>query len=56
LGEPLSVIRRCGGLYRRAGDGARAKEHLTTAVTMYRAMNMGFWLEKAGAELRGVER
>jgi hypothetical protein len=37
-------------------DGARAKEHLTTAFTMYREMGMSFWLEKTDAELRGVDR
>ena len=45
-----------GKLYRRTGDRAKAQEHLTTATTMYREMGMGFWLEKADAELRGVER
>jgi tetratricopeptide (TPR) repeat protein len=45
-----------GKLYRRTGDGAKAQEHLTTAATMYREMGMTFWLEKADAELRGVER
>jgi tetratricopeptide (TPR) repeat protein len=45
-----------GTLYRRTGDAAKAKEHLTTAATMYRDMDMRFWLEKADAELRGVER
>ena len=40
-----------GKLYRRTGDGARALEHLTTAITMYREMGMSFWLEKAEAEL-----
>jgi tetratricopeptide (TPR) repeat protein len=45
-----------GKLYRRAGDGAKAQEHLTTAATMYREMDMTFWLEKADAELGGVER
>jgi hypothetical protein len=45
-----------GKLYRRTGDGARAKEHLTTAVTMYRDMDMHFWLEKADADLGGVEQ
>ena len=40
-----------GTLHRRAGEGAKAEEHLTTAVTMYREMDMGFWLEKAGAEI-----
>ena len=45
-----------GKLYRRTGDHAKASEHLATATTMYREMGMGFWLEKADAELRGVER
>jgi class 3 adenylate cyclase/tetratricopeptide (TPR) repeat protein len=39
-----------GQLYRHAGDGASAKEHLTTATVSYREMGMGFWLEKAEAE------
>jgi tetratricopeptide (TPR) repeat protein len=45
-----------GTLYRRTSDQAKAHEHLTTAVTMYREMGMPFWLEKADAELRGVEQ
>jgi class 3 adenylate cyclase/tetratricopeptide (TPR) repeat protein len=44
-----------GKLYRRIGDGAKAKEHLATASTMYRDMDMTFWLEKADAALGGVE-
>jgi tetratricopeptide (TPR) repeat protein len=44
-----------GKLYRRTGDEAKAKEHLTTATTMYRDMDMRFWLEKADAELGRVE-
>jgi tetratricopeptide (TPR) repeat protein len=40
-----------GTLHLRAGDGTRAREHLTIAVTMYREMGMTFWLEKAGMEL-----
>jgi hypothetical protein len=40
-----------GRLSRRTGDQAKAHEHLTTATTLYRAMDMGFWLEKAEAEL-----
>ena len=44
-----------GQLYRRTGDEAKAKEHLTTAATMYREMGMDFWLEQADAELGGVE-
>ena len=45
-----------GTLNRRTGDTANAKEHLTAATTMYCEMGMGFWLEKAEAELGGVER
>ena len=45
-----------GTLSRRTGDPAKAAEHLTTATTMYRQMGMTFWLEKADAELGGVER
>ena len=41
-----------GKLYRRTGKREQAHEHLTTAATMYREMDMRFWLEKAedGAE------
>jgi hypothetical protein len=39
-------------LYRRTGKREQAQEHLTTATTMYREMDMRFWLEKAEAELR----
>jgi tetratricopeptide (TPR) repeat protein len=43
-----------GELYRRAGDGVNAREHLTTAATMYREMDMGFWLAKAEAGLESL--
>ena len=63
LAEPCSMrplVAHChfglGKLYRRTGDGAKAEEHLTTAGTLYREMGMTFWLEKADAELGGVER
>jgi hypothetical protein len=36
-----------GEIYRRTGDVAKTREHLTTAATMYREMDMRFWLEKA---------
>jgi hypothetical protein len=39
-----------GKLYRRLGNPEPAREHLDTAMMMYREMDMGFWLEKAGAE------
>ena len=38
-------------LYRRAGKRQEAQEHLTTATTMYREMDMRFWLEQAEAEM-----
>jgi class 3 adenylate cyclase/tetratricopeptide (TPR) repeat protein len=41
-----------GKLYRRTGRREQAREHLTTATTMYREMGMTYWLEKAEAELR----
>jgi tetratricopeptide (TPR) repeat protein len=41
-----------GKLYRRTGEPEQAREHLTTATTMYREMDMRFWLEQAEAELR----
>jgi class 3 adenylate cyclase/tetratricopeptide (TPR) repeat protein len=36
-----------GKLYRRTGKREQAHEHLTTATTMYREMDMRFWLEQA---------
>ena len=45
-----------GKLYRQSGKREEAHEHLTTAAAMYREMGMTFWLEKADAELGGVER
>ena len=39
-----------GKLYRRTGQRQTAQEHLTTATTMYREMDMRFWLEQAEAE------
>jgi tetratricopeptide (TPR) repeat protein len=39
-----------GTLFHRTGDRAKAADHLTIAATMYREMEMGFWLEKAEAE------
>ena len=38
-----------GKLYRRTGKREQVQEHLTTATTMYREMEMPFWLEKAKA-------
>jgi tetratricopeptide (TPR) repeat protein len=41
-----------GKLYRRTGRRQEGQEHLATAVTMYREMDMRFYLEQAEAEVR----
>ena len=41
-----------GKLYRPTGKREQAREHLTTATTMYREMDMRFWLEQAEAEMK----
>jgi hypothetical protein len=41
-----------GKLYRRTGQRDQVREHLTTATTMYREMDMRFWLEQAEAEMK----
>jgi tetratricopeptide (TPR) repeat protein len=43
-----------GKLWGRTGRPEQAREHLTTATTMYREMDMRFWLEQAGAEMKGL--
>ncbi len=54
LAEPRGMrplIAHChlglGKVYRRTGSQEQAQEHLTTAATMYREMDMQFWLEQA---------
>jgi hypothetical protein len=39
------------GVPRPTGNREQAEEHLTTATTMNREMDMRFWLEKAEAEM-----
>ena len=34
------------------GKREQAHEHLTIATMMYREMGMGFWLERAEAEMK----
>ncbi|MBI3456911.1 MAG: AAA family ATPase [Candidatus Rokubacteria bacterium] len=41
-----------GKLYVRSGRHDLAREQLTTATTMYREMDMGFWLQQAEAALK----
>jgi hypothetical protein len=43
-----------GKLYRRAGNLQQAREHLATATTMMREMQIGVWLEKAEAALKDL--
>src|SRR5262249_25737612 len=43
-----------GKLYRRTGKRDQAQEHLTIATTMYREMDMPFWLKQAEAELQEI--
>ena len=40
-----------GRLYRRMSTRETAEEHFTTATTMYREMDMQFWLEQAQTAL-----
>jgi tetratricopeptide (TPR) repeat protein len=39
-----------GQLFRKTDKREQAREHLATATTMYREMDMRFWLEQAEAE------
>jgi hypothetical protein len=43
-----------GKLCRRTGEREQAREHLTTANTMYREMGMTYWLEQVEAELQAL--
>jgi hypothetical protein len=59
LAEPRGMrplIAHChlglGKLYGRTGRRQEAHEHLTTATTMYREMDMTYWLEQAEAEVK----
>ena len=59
LAEPRSLrplVAHChfglGKLYRRTGKREQAQKHLTTAMTMYRDIDMRFWLEPAETELK----
>ena len=44
-----------GKLLRRLGVDERARQELTCAMTMYREMGMTYWLDTAGAEMKGLE-
>jgi len=46
-----AIVAHChlglGTLYRRTGQRGQAQEYLPTAATMFREINMRFWLERA---------
>jgi tetratricopeptide (TPR) repeat protein len=52
------LVARChfglSKLYRRTDKPEQAREHFTTATTLYREMGMPHWLEQAEAELRAL--
>jgi tetratricopeptide (TPR) repeat protein len=61
LAEPRGMrplVAQChhglGMLYRRSGKRQQAQEHLTTAASMYREMDMQFWLEQAEAAMTKI--
>jgi hypothetical protein len=43
-------------LYRRTGQREQAHEHVTIATTLYREMDMRFWLEQGEAEMKELRR
>jgi hypothetical protein len=43
-----------GKLYRRIGKRDQARDHLTTATTLYYEMDMRCWLEEADGELKAL--
>jgi tetratricopeptide (TPR) repeat protein len=45
-----------GTLYAKSGQGQEARAELATAINLYRAMEMTFWLPQAEAMLAGVEQ
>jgi class 3 adenylate cyclase/tetratricopeptide (TPR) repeat protein len=44
-----------GKLHRRTGKRGQAQEHLATATTLYREMDMRFWLPQAEVEMKEAE-
>ena len=43
-----------GKLYRRTHQREQSRDHLAIATTMYREMDMRFWLEQAAAEMQDL--
>lgn len=45
-----------GTLYRQSGRDALARAALSTAIALYRAMDMTFWLPEAESTLAALEQ
>ena len=54
--RPLQAHCHCGLglLYLKIGKGEQARAELSTAIALYRAMDMTFWLPQAEAALAQV--
>jgi hypothetical protein len=50
------VLRGKVGVPHRTEKREQAREHLTTATTLYRDMGMTYWLEKADAAVTSLRR
>lgn len=52
----LPLVAHChkslGKLYHRMDKRDEARQHVSTAIGMYREMGMTYWLEKAEAEMQ----
>ena len=50
----FSVRSSCAApLYGRTGKRIESDEHVQTAMSMYRQMDMGYWLEKVERNMKG---
>jgi hypothetical protein len=54
MNEPRQEKQRNFPRYRPRSKREQAQDHLTTATTMYREMDMRFWLEQAEVEMSGL--
>ena len=44
-----------GQLHAKTGEREEARQHLAIATTLYREMDMRFWLEQAEVELKTLQ-
>ena len=55
MDRQLEKFTACVSWRRLFGERQEAAEHLTTATTMFREMDMGFWLEQSEAEIKELQ-